>query len=91
MEGLLPLKGGPIGYLKSIKRGSLDSGIYLTPDAFPLLSGRKVKAVVCPYRRAGLSQNIAFGAVLDIAYSALGNLYERLIYGEVVDYFDFYL
>ncbi len=26
-----------------------------------------------------------------VAGGALGNLYERLIYGEVVDYFDFYL
>ena len=33
-----------------------------------MLSGRKVKGAVCPDPSAGLSQNIAFRAVLEIAY-----------------------
>ena len=69
MEGSLPLKGGPIGYLKSINRSSLDSGICLTPDPFRSHSGRKLKAVLCPYPHPGLSQNITFGAAFNIAYS----------------------
>ncbi len=35
----------------------------------PLPLGRKIKAGVCPYPDATLSQDIVFGADLDIAYS----------------------
>ena len=69
MGGSLPSKGGPIGYLKSINRSSLDSRIYLTPDSFRSPSCRKAKAVVRPYPGAGLSQNIAFRAAFGIAYN----------------------
>jgi SAM-dependent methyltransferase len=62
------LRGGPIGYLKSINRSSLDSGICLTPDPFRSHSGRKLKAVLCPDHRPGLSQNITLGAAFGIAY-----------------------
>ena len=69
MGGSLPLKGGPIGYLKNINRSSLDSGICLTPDPFRSYPGRKLKAVFCPYTRPGLSQNITLGAAFGIAYN----------------------
>jgi hypothetical protein len=69
MGGSLPSKGGPIGYLKSINRSSLDSRICLTLDSFRSPSCRKLKAVVRPYPGAGLSQNIAFRAAFGIAYS----------------------
>ena len=69
MGGSLPSKGGPIGYLKSINRSSLDSRICLTLDSFRSPSCRKVKAVVRPYPGAGLSQNIAFRAAFGIAYT----------------------
>ena len=62
------MKGGPIGYLKSINRSSLVSAICLTPDPIRSHSGRKAKAVVCPYPRPGLSHNITFGAAFGIAY-----------------------
>jgi hypothetical protein len=62
------LKGDLIGYLKSIKRGSLDLRLYPTPDAFCSPSCRKVKAAVRPDPGDSLSQNIALRAILEIAY-----------------------